>query len=75
MSDEREMGTDEESAQAWREGIQKLRMRLTEETQEHPDKVDDLIRLRGNLSFFIEPIESSLLGYDPDDPGPEGVFG
>ena len=75
MRDEREMDSVEEDVKAWQEGIQGLRTRLAEEAPEHLGRVDDLVRLRGNLSLFIDNIESSLEGYDPDDEGPEGVFG
>ncbi len=60
---------------AWQKGIQGLRTRLAEEAPEHLGRVDDLVRLRGNLSHFIDNIESSLEGYDPVDEGLEGVFG
>ena len=75
MGDERETNPVEEDVKAWQEGIQGLRTRLAEEAPEHLGRVDDLVRLRGNLSHFIDAIEASLEGYDPDDEGPEGVFG
>ena len=71
MSDEQEMDT----AEMWRGGVRERRARLTEEAPELLGGVDVLVRLRGNLDRFIEPIESSLEGYDPNDPGPEGTFG
>ena len=75
MSDDQDMDTVEGSNEAWREGIQRLRARLIEEAPENLDRVDDLVRLRRNLSEFIDPIEASLLGYDPDEEGFEAVFG
>ena len=75
MSDERDTNSVEEDVKAWQEGIQGLRTRLAEEAPEHLGRVDDLVRLRGNLPLSIDAIESSLEGYDPDDEYPEGVFG
>lgn len=67
MSHEQETNPVEEDVKAGQEGMQGLRTRLAEEAQEHLGSVDDLVRLRGNLSNFIDTTEASLEGYDPDD--------
>ena len=65
----------EETPWRWSDKIEEIREAIIARTPEHLDRYDGLVWLRARLMDYEEAIEATILGYDPDDPGPEAVFG
>ena len=66
---------NEEIAWRWADKIGEIRDKMEAQTPVYLDRYDDLVWLRARLMDYTEAIEATILGYDPDDPGPEAVFG
>ena len=66
---------NEEITWRWADKIGEIQDKIEAQTPEYLDRYDDLVWLRARLMDYTEAIEATILGYDPDNPGPEAVFG
>lgn len=56
--------------------IRDIKGRLQVKNPEYIERFDELVELRGNLLEYVDAIEASIEGYDPDDwHGMESSFG
>ena len=59
----------------WETRVPGIRTKLEEREPEVLPRLEQLASLKATLDAYSEALESSIIGCDPDDPGPEAVFG
>ena len=64
-----------EDEQEFSDTIREIRAKLTEREPEHLPRFDDVVKLRGTLMDYIDSLAATIESYNPDNPGPESVYG
>ena len=52
-----------------------MKAKWSKEAPQRLQGLEDLVKFRSDASLYVDAIESSILGYHPEDPYPEAVFG